>query len=39
MKSNLNAGMSLADALYDRFWPNKQKETENAVHNHETSRS
>jgi hypothetical protein len=25
MKTNLNAGMSLADAFYDRFWPTKQK--------------
>ena len=29
MQTNLNAGMSLADAFFDRFWPketnNKQK--------------
>lgn len=27
MKKNLNEGMSLADAFYDRFWP-KNKQTE-----------
>jgi hypothetical protein len=40
IKSNLNAGMSLADALYDRFWPSQpKKNNNNAIHNHETNRS
>lgn len=26
MQQNLNTGMSLADAFYDRFWPQKKDE-------------
>ena len=31
MVANLNAGMNLADAFYDRFWPKKEKEQDNGI--------
>jgi hypothetical protein len=34
MQANLNAGISLADAIYDRFWP--QQKEEDAIHNNKT---
>lgn len=37
MHSNLNAGMNLADAIYDRFWP--QRKENHAVHSNEDVRS
>jgi len=29
MQNNLNAGMSLADAFFDRFWPKTNEEQKN----------
>jgi hypothetical protein len=36
MKTNLNAGMNLADAFFDRFWPSQPEENNNAIRNIET---
>jgi hypothetical protein len=35
MRANLNAGMNLADAIYDRFWPQQKEKDENAIHSDE----
>jgi hypothetical protein len=37
MGTNLNNGMNLADAFFDRFWP--QPKENNAVHSDETNSS
>jgi len=31
--------MNLADAIYDRFWPQPEEKDENAIHSDETDRS
>ncbi len=38
MQNNLNIRMNFADAMYDRFWPSKDKEEEqNAIHSDKTN--
>jgi hypothetical protein len=39
MKNNLNAGMNLSEAIFDRFWPQTNKETNNAVRDNEADSS
>ncbi len=35
MENNLNAGMSLADSFYDRFWPEEETDNKQQTEKHE----